>query len=181
VSIANADGENLFSEKKKKKKLNGRPPRAIFTRTKSNSSKMSAPNKATEMITEIATAWWADTDVTADELTIEDIENALYENAHDILGCEQPAQSADEPFPEWTTLVITKNIANTIDYNWVLERVRESLTTNEDNESVHTTCCMDCDESFEFEEPVPAVYYHQGRHEMRCPKCRDGAPEKFAK
>lgn len=51
---------------------------------------------------------------------------------------------------------------------------------DDDDESVHSTCCMDCDESFQFEEPVPAADYHEGRHEMRCPKCRDGAPEKYA-
>ena len=47
----------------------------------------------------------------------------------------------------------------------------------DDNESVHSTCCMDCDESFKFDEPVSAEDYHDGNHEMRCPKCREGPPE----
>lgn len=51
---------------------------------------------------------------------------------------------------------------------------------DDDDESVTSTCCADCDEPFTFEEPVPALDYHAGRHEMRCPECRDGAPEKFA-
>lgn len=44
--------------------------------------------------------------------------------------------------------------------------------SDSDNESVHSTCCMDCDESFEFDEPVSAEDYHDGNHEMRCPTCR---------
>jgi hypothetical protein len=48
----------------------------------------------------------------------------------------------------------------------------EKQDEEDDNESVHSTCCMDCDESFQFDEPVSAEDYADGNHEMRCTKCR---------
>ena len=52
-----------------------------------------------------------------------------------------------------------------------------SNAEDDDDESVHSTCCVDCEESFQFDEPVSAEDYSEGLHEMRCPKCREGPPE----
>lgn len=88
---------------------------------------MSAPNKATEKIAEFAMAYWADTDHVPDA---DDIEDVLYGLAHSILACDGDAYHPDgEPFPEWTTLVMTPAIANTIDYNWCAEKVQAHLAT----------------------------------------------------
>ncbi len=88
---------------------------------------MSAPNKATEKIAEFAMGYWADTDFVPDA---DDIEDTLYAMAHSILACDGDVPHPEgEPFPEWTTLVITTDIAKTIDYNWVAERVRAHLAT----------------------------------------------------
>jgi hypothetical protein len=115
-------------------------PTPPYTHTHEKRQKMSAPNKATEMIAEIATAWWSDTDVqiaTAwwadtgvqpEGVDADDVEDCLYGVAHDILACE-PEYDNGEPFPEWTTLVMTPAINETIDYNWVAERVRAHLAT----------------------------------------------------
>ena len=59
-----------------------------------------------------------------------------------------------------------------------LDESDECMSNDEsDNESVHSTCCVDCEESFQFDEPVSAEDYSEGLHEMRCPKCRQGPPE----
>jgi Fe2+ or Zn2+ uptake regulation protein len=52
---------------------------------------------------------------------------------------------------------------------WLEDNIADDKS---DNESVHSTCCMDCEESFEFDEPVSAEDYADGNHEMRCTKCR---------
>jgi len=45
------------------------------------------------------------------------------------------------------------------------------MSTSEDNDSVHTTCCNNCGLSFEFDEPVSAEDYHNGDHQQLCPAC----------
>lgn len=42
-----------------------------------------------------------------------------------------------------------------------------------EDEDVESVCCVDCEESFKFDEPVDCLDYHAGRHEMRCPECRN--------
>jgi hypothetical protein len=48
---------------------------------------------------------------------------------------------------------------------------------DDDNDSVYSTCCTDCDKPFTFDDPVSADDYRFGRHELRCPECREGEPE----
>ena len=37
--------------------------------------------------------------------------------------------------------------------------------------SVHSTCCVECGESFKFDVPVPAADYHNNDHDQVCPSC----------
>ena len=99
---------------------------------------MSAPNKATEMIAEFALGYWSSTDHVPDA---DDIEDVLYGMAHSILACDGEVYHPDnEPFPEWTTLVMTPAIANTIDYKWCVEHLHRHIAGEED------WTCDDCGE-----------------------------------
>ncbi len=84
---------------------------------------MSAPNKATEMVSEFVVEWWSQTDAEPEDFNAEMIEDWLLDFGEDILACE-PYTDDGEPFPEWTTLVMTPAINSTIDYNWITEQVR---------------------------------------------------------
>jgi hypothetical protein len=93
---------------------------------------MSAPNKATEMVAEMAIVFYESMDFGEDiVLSADDVQDFMEDYATDILGCEIGDVYDDEPFPEWTTLVATRAIASTIDYNWVAERVNERLAIND--------------------------------------------------
>ena len=37
--------------------------------------------------------------------------------------------------------------------------------------SVHSTCCVECGESFQFDVPVPLAVYHSNDHDQVCPSC----------
>jgi len=47
-----------------------------------------------------------------------------------------------------------------------------------EDDDVHSTCCCECEESFEFDEPVDALDYRAGKHEQRCEGCRENFPNK---
>jgi hypothetical protein len=44
---------------------------------------------------------------------------------------------------------------------------------DDDNKSVHSTCCVECGESFKFDAPVSAEDYHNGNHDQHCPSCEE--------
>jgi hypothetical protein len=43
--------------------------------------------------------------------------------------------------------------------------------------SVHSTCCVECGESFKLEASVPAADYQKGKHDQVCPSCEAKADE----
>ena len=44
---------------------------------------------------------------------------------------------------------------------------------DDDSKSVHSTCCVECGESFKFDEPVSAEDYENGKHDQHCPSCKE--------
>jgi len=49
----------------------------------------------------------------------------------------------------------------------------ESDEDDDDTKSVHSTCCVECGESFKFDVPVSAEDYHNGKHDQHCPSCQE--------
>lgn len=41
----------------------------------------------------------------------------------------------------------------------------------EDGEYVYETCCIECGESFRFDEPVSVEEYSNGKHAIHCEEC----------
>jgi hypothetical protein len=51
---------------------------------------------------------------------------------------------------------------------------RSSEDCDDDNGSVHSTCCVDCGKGFTFDEPVSAKDYYDNNHEQKCSECNEG-------
>ena len=89
--------------------------------------RMRPKNVASKMVAEAASDHYNSTDIESTDLTVELVREFMCDFADDILSCEIDCDS----FPEWTTLVATPAIRETINWNYVHYAVIESLKQRE--------------------------------------------------
>ena len=89
--------------------------------------RMRPKNVASKMVAEAASDQYNSIDIESTYLTVELVREFMCDFADDILSCEIDCDS----FPEWTTLVATPAIRETINWNYVHYAVIESLKQRE--------------------------------------------------